>query len=74
MMHFRNDKQTFATDKLRPQSSFNPKNKDTIIEIYLSCLEERLLDIEIPSKRYNDLTKEECGASVKLKQIVTFVV
>ena len=74
MMHFRNDKQTFATDKLRPQSSFNPKNKDTIIEIYLSCLEERLLDIEILSKRYNDLTKEECGASVKLKQIVTVVV
>ena len=43
----------------RSKSFFNPRNKDTIIETYLSCLEERLLDIEIPSKRQNNLTKEE---------------
>lgn len=28
---------------------------------------ERLLDIEIPSKTYNSLTKEECDASYSLK-------
>ena len=25
----------------------------------MSCLEEMLLDVEIPSKRYNNLTKDE---------------
>ena len=58
MWHFRNDERTFSTDKLRPKSSFNPRNKDTIIETYLSCLEERLLDIEIPSKRYIDILQD----------------
>ena len=46
------------------KSFFNPKNKDAIIQTYLSCLEERLLDIEIPSKRYNNLTKEERDAFI----------
>ena len=58
MWHFRNDERTFSTDKLRPKSSFNPRNKDTIIETYLSSLEERLLDIEIPSKRYIDILQD----------------
>ena len=31
-------------DTFRPKSSFNPRNKYVIIETYLSCLEERLLD------------------------------
>ena len=38
-----------------------------LIETYLSCLEERLLDIEIPSKRFNNLTKEEREALYSLK-------
>ena len=63
MWHFRNDERSFAAD--RPKSSFNPRNKDVIIETYLSCLEERLLDIEIPSKRFNNLTKEEQEAFTK---------
>ena len=64
---FRNDERTFSTDKVRPKSSFNPRNKDAIVETYLSCLEERLLDIEIPSGRYNNLTKEECDALYSLR-------
>ena len=67
MWHFRNDEQLFATDRFRPKSSFNPRNKDVIIENYLRCLEERLLDIEIPSKRFNNLTKEERKALYNLK-------
>ena len=38
-------------------------NKDPIIE---TCLGERLLDIEIPSKRYNSLIKEERGTIFSL--------
>ena len=36
MWHFRNDERTFLIDEFRPKSSFNPRNKDTIIETYLS--------------------------------------
>ena len=60
--HFRNDEPTFSTDKFRPKSSFNLRNKEAIIKTYLTSLEERLLDIEIPSRRYNNLTKEERDA------------
>ena len=72
--HFRNDEWTFSTDKFRPKSSFNARNKDTIIESYLSCLEERLLDIEIPSKRYNNLTKEERDALYSLRDDSTIII
>ena len=59
LCYFRNDEKPFSTDKFKPKCSFNARNKDTIIETYMSCLEERLLDIETPSKRYNNLTNEE---------------
>ena len=67
MWHFRNDERTFTAEKFRPKSSFNPRNKDAITETYLSCLEERLLDVETPSKGYNNLTKDECDALCGLK-------
>ena len=37
-----------------------------MIETYLSCLDERPLDIEIPSKRFNSLTKEHREALYSL--------
>ena len=57
----------FTAEKFRPKSSFNLRNKDAIIETYLSCLEEILLDIEISSKWYNNLTKDERNALYNLK-------
>ena len=74
MWRFRNDKQTFSNDKFRPKFSFNPRNKDTLIETYLSCLDERLLDIEIPSKRDNNLIKEECDALYSLRDGSTIII
>ena len=59
MWHFWNDKRTFKTYKLRPKYFFNSRNKAATIETYFSCLEEKFLDIRVPSKRYNNLTKEE---------------
>ena len=41
MRHFRNDEKPFPYQKFRPKSTFNPRNKDTVIETYLSSLEER---------------------------------
>ena len=69
-----NDERTFATDKFRPKSSFNPRNKDAIIETYLSRLEERILDIEIPSKKYLNITKEERDALCSLRNDSTIII
>ena len=76
MWHFRNDGRSFVVDGFRPKSSFNPRNKDVIIiiETYLSCLEERLLDIDIPSKRFNNLTKEEMEALYSLKDDTSIII
>ena len=40
--HFRNEENEFALDQFKPKSSFNPRNKDAAIEIYISSLEEKL--------------------------------
>ena len=74
MWHFRKDERAFSTYKFRPKAFFNPRNKDAIIETYLSCLEERLLDIEIPSERYNNLTKEERDDVYSLRDDSTIII
>ena len=48
---FRNDEKEFNTDKFKPKSTFNPRNKDAAIEIYLSSLQEKLMSIEIPKDK-----------------------
>ena len=63
----RYDERLFCQEKFRPKSTFNPRNKYAVIETYLSCLEGKLLDIEIPSKRFNNLTKGERNAIYRLK-------
>ena len=54
---FRDDEKEFNPDKFKPKSIFNPRNKDAAIEIYLSSLEEKLMSIEIPKDKYNNLTR-----------------
>ena len=58
---------TFAV--IKPITKFR-----TIIETYLCCFEKRLLDIEIASKGYNDLTKEERDASYSLKDDPSIII
>ena len=72
--HFRNDEQSRVADRFRPKSSFNPRNKNVMIETHLSCLEERLLDIEIPPKRLTNLTKEEREAFYSLKDDPSIII
>ena len=38
---FRNDERPFSHEIFKPKSTCNPRNKDAVIEIYPSCLEER---------------------------------
>ena len=49
--HFRNDEKEFDRKRFKPKSTFNPRNKDVAIEIYLSGLEEKLMNIEIPQNK-----------------------
>ena len=46
---------------------------DLLIHI-LFCLEERLLDIEVPSKRFNNLTKEESEVLYTLKDDPSIII
>ena len=61
MWHFRNDERPFAYWSFRPKSTFIPRKKDNLREAYHSP-EERLLDIDVSSKIFNNLSKEECNA------------
>ena len=75
MWHFRNDERLFdCNNKFRPKSTFNPKYKDVIIETYLSSLEEKLLDIDTPKNKFNNLSKEERDALYSLKNTNTIVI
>ena len=59
MWHFWNDEKPFQYENFRPKSTFSPRNKDTVIETYLSSIGERLLDIHISSKIFNNVAKDE---------------
>ena len=72
--HFRNDEKEFERNKFKPKSTFNPRNKDAAIEIYLSSLEEKLMNIEIPQNKYNNLTREERSALYNLKNDKNIVI
>ena len=57
--HFRNEENKFDLDQFKPKSIFNLRNKDAAIEVYMSSLEEKLMKIEIPKDKYNNLTCKE---------------
>ena len=65
--HFRNDGKEFDRNKIRPIRTFNPRKKDVAIKIYLSSLEKKLPNIEIPQNKYNNATKEEPSELFNLK-------
>ena len=72
--HFRNDEKEFDRNKFKAKSTFNPRKKDAAIEIYLSSLEEKLMNIKIPQNKYNNLTREERSALYNLKNDKNIVI
>ena len=75
MWGFRNNERIFdCNTKFRPNSTFNPKSKDVIIETYLSSLKEKLLDIDILMDKFNNLSKKERNALHSLKNDNTIVI
>ena len=57
----------FDLYQFKPKSTFNPRIKDTAIEVHMSSLEEKLMKIEIPKEKYNNLTSKEGQALYDLK-------
>ena len=57
--HFRNEEREFDLDQFKPKSTFNPRNKDAAIEIYMSSLNEKLMKIGIPKEKSKNLTSKE---------------
>ena len=64
--YLRNDERP---EEIQTELTLNPRNNDVVIETYLSCLEESLIDIDVPSKIFNNLNKEEGNATYSLKMI-----
>ena len=69
----RNDERGFDPNPFKPKSNFNPKNKDTAIELYLSTLEEEILKINT-KLRYSNVTKEERQAIDSLRNDPTIII
>ena len=44
--HFRNEESITISNPFKTKSTFNPKGKDTSIELYLSRLEEEIMAID----------------------------
>ena len=72
--YFRNDAKEFDRDKFKPKSTFSPRSEDGTIEIYLSSLEEKLMNIEIPQNKYNNLPREERNELHNLKNDKNIVI
>ena len=72
--HFRNEENVFDPDQFKPKSTFNLRNKDAAIEVYMSSLEEKLMKIEIPKDKYNNLTSKERQALYELKNDKNIVI
>ena len=72
--HFRNEGNEFDLDQFKPKSTFNPPNKDAATEVYMSSLEEKLMKIEMPQNRYNNLTSKERQALYELKNNKSIVI
>ena len=53
--HFRNEENEFDLDQFKPKFAFNPRNNDSAIKIYMISLEEKVMEIEIPKAKQNNL-------------------
>ena len=71
--HFRNSESITPINPFRRKSKFNPKGVDTAIEMYLSCLEEEILNLDTNLK-YSNLTKEERIALQNLRNDNTIII
>ena len=66
--HFLNENK----DIHRQMSKVNPRNKDADTGLYLSSLKEKLIKVEVPKDKFNNLTNSERKALYDLKNDENF--
>ena len=57
--HSRNEENKFDLDQFKSKSTFNRRNKDAAMDVYMSSLEEKLMKIKILKDKFNNLTSKE---------------
>ena len=57
--YFRNKNKDIHRDMFKTKSKFNPRNTVAAVELYLSSLEEKLMKVEVPRDKFNNLTNSE---------------
>ena len=72
--HFRESENFSDYPAFKPRSKSNPRNKDAAIELYLSKLEEELMNICVQGNNYSNVTREELAAINNLKADRTIVI
>ena len=72
--HFRNENKDIHRDMFKPKSKFNPRDKGAAIELYFSSLEEKLMKVEVPKDKFNNLTNSERKALYDLKNDKSIVI
>ena len=65
--HFRDVEDDFARTPFRPKSSFNPRG-DVAIEVYLSTLEQQIMEIHEKGSNFSNLSAEEQEAFKSLQR------
>lgn len=73
MWFFRNEDQSTEFNVFKPRSKFNPKGVDASIEMYVSRLEDEILDLDF-SLKYSNLTREERKALKDLKDDTSIII
>ena len=67
--HFRNKNKDISRNIFKPKSKVNLRNKDGVIELYLSSLEENLIKVEVPKDKVNNPTSSKRTPLYDLKII-----
>lgn len=57
----------FSRERFKPKSTFNSNKRNAVIESFPSYLKERLINIEIPSRKFNNFTKDDRNGMYGLK-------
>ena len=73
MWHYRNEEQEITVNPFKKKSKFNPKRKDTAIEIYLSRLEAEIFSLD-KKLSYSNLTKGERPAIYSLRDDTLIII
>ena len=71
--HFRKENKDIHRDMFKPKSKFNPHN-DAAINLYLSSLEEKLMNVEVLKDKFNNLPNSERKALDDLKNDKSIVI